>query len=227
MSKHFERDLDQLQRQLMNLFGIVEQMIDNSTRALYERKPELSLDIRAIDRQVNDMEVQIEEDCLKILALHQPVAADLRRVCSAMKVNTELEQIGDLAKNIAERAQGVHQFPWFPIPEQLAEMSLQATRMVRMALDSFVNSDSLLAQKVIHCDTVVDNLNRTIIAELQELMRTDLSLLDPGMHCFSASRHIERIADHAENIAEDVIYLVDGDIVRHKHGDFAPRRITP
>lgn len=227
MSRHFERDLDHLQRQLMNLFGIVEQMIDHSTRALYERQLDLAVNIRAVDRQVNDMEVQIEEDCLKILALHQPVAADLRRVCSAMKVNTELEQIGDLAKNIAERAQGVHQYPWFPIPDQLAEMSLQATRMVRMALDSFVNSDSLLAQKVIHCDSAVDAFNRSIIGELQELMRSDVSLLDAGMHCFSASRHIERIADHAENIAEDVIYLVDGDIVRHKHGDFAPRRSAP
>lgn len=224
MSKHLQRDLDSLQRQLMNLFAIVEQMIDSSIRALCEKRLDLAANIRAIDRQVNEMEVLIEEDCLKILALHQPVAANLRRVSAVLKVNTDLERIGDLAKNIAERADGVHQYPWFPIPDQLPEMARQATRMVRLALDSFVSSDSRLAHQVIQCDNAVDALNRAIIGELVDLMRSDPSLLDPGLHCFSATRHIERIADHAENIAEDVVYFVDGDIVRHKHGAFSPGR---
>lgn len=221
MSKHLQRDLDSLQRQLMNLFAIVEQMIDSSIRALCEKRLDLASNIRAIDRQVNEMEVLIEEDCLKILALHQPVAANLRRISAVLKVNTDLERIGDLAKNIAERAEGVHQYPWFPIPDQLAEMARQATQMVRMALDAFVASDSQLAQKVIHCDSAVDAFNRQIIGELVDLMRSDSTLLDPALHCFSATRHIERIADHAENIAEDVVYFVDGDIVRHKHGAFS------
>ncbi len=221
MSKHLQRDLDHLQRQLMNLFGIVEQMIDNATRALCEKRLDLVTNIRAIDRQVNEMEVAIEEDCLKMLALHQPVAGDLRRIASVLKINTDLERIGDIAKNVAERAQGVHEFPWFPIPDRLAEMSRQARQMLRMALDAFVTSDSQLAKQVILCDASVDELNRGIILELQDLMRSDGSLLDPALHCFSASRHLERIGDHAENIAEDVIYLVDGDIVRHKHGAFS------
>jgi phosphate transport system protein len=226
MSKHLQRDLDSLQRQLMNLFAIVEQMIDSSIRALCEKRLDLASNIRAIDRQVNEMEVLIEEDCLKILALHQPVAANLRRISAVLKVNTDLERIGDLAKNIAERAEGVHQYPWFPIPDQLAEMARQATQMVRMALDAFVASDSQLAQKVIHCDSAVDAFNRAIIGELVDLMRSDSTLLDPALHCFSATRHIERIADHAENIAEDVVYFVDGDIVRHKHGAFSPGKAS-
>lgn len=220
MSKHLERDLENLHRQILTLFGMVEQMIDHSTRALVENRLELAESMNVNDKLVNEMEVRIEEDCLKILALHQPVAADLRRICTVLKINIDLERIGDLAKNIAERAQGVHLYPYFPIPELLGTMARQAMQMVRMALDAFVNSDVALAKKVIHCDVAVDNHNREIIKELFALMKTDSSLIEPALHCFSASRHIERIADHAENIAEDVVYLVDGDIVRHKHGDF-------
>lgn len=220
MSKHLQRDLENLHRQLLTLFGLVEAMIDGSARALCQQRLELAQSIAANDSQVNDLEVRIEEECLKILALHQPVAADLRRICVVLKINSDLERIGDLAKNIAERAQGVHQFPYFPIPDQLAEMVRQATQMVRMAIDAFINSDSALAKQVIICDAAVDEFNREIIQELHQLMKTDPALIEPAMHCFSASRHIERIADHAENIAEEVVYLVDGDIVRHKHGHF-------
>ncbi len=220
MSKHLQRDLENLHRQLLTLFGMVEEMIDGSARALCQQRLDLALSIAENDVKVNELEVRIEEDCLKILALHQPVAADLRRICAVLKINADLERIGDLAKNIAERAQGVHQFPYFPIPDHLAEMVRQATQMVRMAIDAFINSDSALAKQVIVCDAVVDDFNRQIIDELYQLMKSDANLIEPAMHCFSASRHIERIADHAENIAEEVVYLVDGDIVRHKHGHF-------
>lgn len=221
MSKHLQRDLEKLHLQLLNLFGVIEQMIDHAARALCERRADLVESITVTDRQVNEADVMIEEDCLKILALHQPVAADLRRIACVLKVNSDLERIGDLAKNIAERAQSLAEFPYFPIPDQLGEMVRQAVMMVRMAIDSFVNSDTALAKKVIQYDSAVDNNNRLIIAELKELMKSDRALVEPALHCFSASRHIERIADHAENIAEDVVYLVDGDIVRHKHGMFA------
>lgn len=221
MSKHLQRDLEKLHSQLLNLFGVIEQMIDQAARALCERQINLVETVLLTDREVNEADVQIEEDCLKILALHQPVAADLRRIATVMKVNTDLERIGDLAKNIAERAQGLGDYPYFPIPEQLSEMVRQAVMMVRMAIDAFVNSDTALAKKVIQYDSAVDNNNRTIIVELKELMKKDTALIEPALHCFSASRHIERIADHAENIAEEVVYLVDGDIVRHKHGNFS------
>ncbi len=221
MSKHFERDLEKLHRQLLSLFGNVEQMIDLATRALYERRTEYVETVISTDKLINDMEVSIEEDCLKMLALHQPVALELRRISTIIKINVDLERMADLACNIAERANDLHEYPFFPIPDLLPGMARQTSQMVRMAIDSFVGSDSYLAKKVIQCDEAVDSDNRRIINELRGLMKTDSSLIEPALHCFSASRHIERLADHAENIAEDVVYFVDGDIVRHKHGQFS------
>ena len=217
MSKHFERDIQQIHRRLMSLFGLVEKMIDDAARALVEKQVDLAKKVIASDQQVDAVEVEIEEECLKILALHQPVATDLRRVTTVLKIIVELERMADLACNIAERAECMHQYSYFPTPEKLPEMVRQATLMVRMALDSFVDSDAVLAKKVIECDDAVDKNNLIIIAELKAMMCDDSSIAEAALHCFSASRHIERIADLAENIAEDVIYLVDGEIVRHKH----------
>ena len=201
----------------MSLFGLVEKMIDDAARALVEKQVDLAKKVIASDQQVDAVEVEIEEECLKILALHQPVATDLRRVTTVLKIIVELERMADLACNIAERAECMHQYSYFPTPEKLPEMVRQATLMVRMALDSFVDSDAVLAKKVIECDDAVDKNNLIIIAELKAMMCDDSSIAEAALHCFSASRHIERIADLAENIAEDVIYLVDGEIVRHKH----------
>ena len=220
MSKHLERDVEKIHKRLMSLFAIVEQMIDNAVRALCEKRVELAQEVIASDHQVDSMEVEIEEECLKILALHQPVAADLRRLTTVLKINVELERMADLACNIAERAECLHDHAHFPIPEQMPEMVRQATMMVRMTLDAFVDSDAELAKKVIQCDDAVDENNLLIISGLKNLIKQDSSLTEPALHCFSASRHVERIADLAENIAEDVIYLVDGDIVRHRHGAF-------
>ena len=217
MSKHFERDIQQIHRRLMSLFGLVEKMIDDAARALVEKQVDLAKKVLASDQEVNAVEVEIEEECLKILALHQPVATDLRRVTTVLKINVELERMADLACNIAERAECMHQYSYFLTPEKLPEMVRQATLMVRMALDSFVDSDAALAKKVIECDDAVDKNNLIIITELKAMMSDDSSIAEAALHCFSASRHIERIADLAENIAEDVIYLVDGEIVRHKH----------
>jgi phosphate transport system protein len=200
----------------MSVFGIVEQMIDKAVRALCDRQVQLAEEVIVADALVDEAEVRIEEDCLKILALHQPVAADLRRIATVLKINSDLERIADLACNIAERAQCMHEHPYFPIPEQLSDMVLESSKMVRMALDSFVDSNTKLARAVIQSDQAVDDFNLVVISELQSLMKQDASLVEPALHCFSASRHLERIADHAENIAEDVIYLVDGDIVRHQ-----------
>lgn len=217
MSKHLQKDVESIHQRMMSLFGIVEQMIDKAVRALCEQKVELAVEVIATDHEVNSTEVAIEEECLKILALHQPVAADLRRVATLLKINSDLERIADLACNIAERAQSMHMHPYFPTPDDLPEMALQASKMVRLALDSFVDADSALAKRVILMDVSVDGANRKIIEELRALMKQDRDLVEPALHCFSASRHLERIADHAENIAEDVIYFVDGEIVRHRH----------
>ncbi len=221
MQLHFQRALDEIHQQLLAMSGIVEQMIDKATRSLIHQKPVLAEEVIDSDEEVNEAEVSIEEECLKILALHQPVASDLRRIATVMKINVALERIADLACNIAERSQCMQMHPYFPTPDGMEEMVRLATRMVQMSLDSFVKSDSELAMKVIQTDPEVDALNKAVIAELRMLMQQDSTLVEPALHCFSAARHIERIGDQAENIAEDVIYVVDGDIIRHKHGEFS------
>lgn len=220
MLKHFVRDLQSIKRQLLKQFGTVEKMISDATQALCEREVVLARQVIDTDEQVNVEDVRIEEECLKILALHQPVATDLRQISAILKINSDIERIADLACNIAERAECVHQYAYFPLPDQINEMARRATEMVGNALDAFVNLDEQLAKQVIKSDSMVDQLNREVIEEIKGLMRQDSTLVDPALHCFSATRHLERIADHAENIAEDVIYLVNGEIVRHNHQEF-------
>lgn len=219
MSKHLQRDLDQLRHELLSLFGIVEQMIANAFRALRDRRTDLARDVIATDEQVDSREVHIEEECLKLLALHQPVASDLRWLTMVIKINSDLERMADLACNIAERAEALNLYPMFPIPEDLQTMVRKASAMVRYALDAFVDTDVKLAKSVIKADDEVDELNRNVIAQLQDLMKESPENVEPALHCFSAARHLERVADLAENLAEDVIFMVDGQIVRH-HAPF-------
>ena len=221
MGRHFQNDMDQINSDLFSLFGHVEKMIDLAVKALCDRKPELVEKVIDMDEHVDLNEVAIEEEGLKILALHQPVASDLRRISTILKIINELERIADLACNIAERSKDLHQrFPYFPVPEVLPEMATNATQMVRSALDSFANRDAEMAKEVIVLDDKVDQQNREAIEALLNTMKESPELVEPSLHCFSAVRHIERIGDHAENIAEDVVYLIDGEIIRHKHGDF-------
>ena len=215
--KHLERDLEQLHRQILALSASVEETIDKAGRALRERRMDLAEQVLAGDDDIDRRDVQIEEECLKMLALHQPVAIDLRRIAAVLKINTDLERIGDLAANIAERAKYLIDHPEFPIPTKLERMIDMATMMVRGALGSFVNLDTKAARRICGLDDEVDQYNREIIEELYEVMRRNTDWIPAAMHCFSASRHVERIADHATNIAEDVIYLVEGEIARHKH----------
>jgi phosphate transport system protein len=224
MSRYLQRDIQEIHNRLMSQFGLVEQMSDKASLALCQRRLELVDEVIRTDDRVDHVEVRIEEECLKILALHQPVASDLRRITTVLKINSDLERIADLACNIAERAQCVHVYAFFPIPDDLPEMAQRSMTMVKQALDAFVQSDTALAKQVIQMDARVDELNLSVIQELRGLMQQDKLLVEPALHCFSAGRHIERIADHAENIAEDVIYLVDGDIVRHNHNDYFTRR---
>lgn len=222
MSKHLQRDMDAIHRDLLSLSAIVEEMIDKATMSLSTRRYELAQEVIRADDSVDQREVKIEEECLKMLALHQPVAIDLRRVATVLKVNNDLERIADLAVNIAERSQNIDEYPDFPVPDTLAHMVAMSTQMVRSALDAFVNLDAVAARRIMFMDDDVDRHNRDIISELQTLMQERPDLVPPALHCFSVSRHIERIADHATNIAEDVIYLVEGDIVRHKHATNSP-----
>ena len=217
MTKHLHRDLEAVHQEILSLSAMVEGMIDQATIALLDRKHDIATTVIASDEKVDRREVRIEEDCLKILALHQPVAIDLRRIATVMKVNNDLERIADLAVNIAERALALDNFLQFPVPQKLKSMVSMSTQMVRNALDAFVVLDASAARSVLSMDDAIDELNLEIIRELQSLIQQQPDLVVPALHCFSASRHIERIGDHATNIAEDVIYLVEGDIVRHQH----------
>jgi len=192
-------------------------MIYDSVSALCERRYDLVASVLAQDDVVDRKEVQIEEECLKLLALHQPVARVLRHITTILKLNADLERIADLACNIAERADYLQAFPYFPMPDDLSLMAENATEMLRIALNAFVNSDTKLADQVIQMETRVDQQNRDVIKELESLLGQDSSQVEPGLHVFSAARHIEQVADHAENIAEEVIYMIDGVIIRHKH----------
>src|SRR5262249_35463032 len=216
MSKHLERDLDFLQRDLLALAASVEGAIHRAIRALQERDAHLARQVIDGDTQIDQEENHVEEECLKMLALHQPVAVDLRRVAAALKINTDLERMADLAEDMAERAIALAGLPAIPVPPKLQRMTDLTTSMVRQSLDAFVNLDARLAGLVCRLDDEVDRYNDDIIFELIRLMKQSPDMVEPGLSLFSATRHLERIADHATNIAEDVVYLVEGAIVRHR-----------
>src|SRR5262249_25152091 len=158
----------------------------------------------------------VEEECLKMLALHQPVAVDLRRIITVLKINSELERMADLAVNIAERVVSLGVQPALPFPGRLPAMAAMTVQMVRQSLDDFMRGDAALARQVIDMDEQVDRCNQEIIDELVKRMQAAPALVAPGLSLFSAVRHLERIADHATNVAEDVVYLIEGEIIRHR-----------
>lgn len=219
MSKHLERDLESLERDILAQSSIVEQMIRTACRGLCDRDPSVSAELAVHEPSVNRREVKIEEECLKILALHQPVAGDLRRVATVLKVNSDLERIADLAVNIGERIPAIAECHELKLSVSINEMSALTIGMVRDALDALVDLDVDRARQVCVSDDEVDEYNRRVIDELHEVMRNSPEMVEASLHFFSASRHIERIADHATNIAEDVIYLVEGAITRHQSED--------
>ncbi len=217
MSVHLQRDMDSIHRDLLSMCAQVEDMIHQAVDGLKKPSRETADQLSKLDDEIDDWDVRIENDCLKILALHQPVANDLRRVCSVLKIIVELERVADLGVHIAERASALTGRPDVFVPEKLKEMANQAVEMLRRAIDSYVELDSKLARNVISEDEQIDELNRLIILELTGRMQQNPDHVEPLMHLFSASRHVERIADHATNIAEDVVYMVEGDIVRHRN----------
>jgi phosphate transport system protein len=210
-----ERDLDLLQHDLLVLAASVEEAIHKAIRAMKGREPDKAEEVIAGDVQIDQEENHIEEECLKILALHQPVAVDLRRIATALKVNTDLERMADLAEDIAERALHLAGLPPVPVPEALQRMTDLTTTMVRQSLDAFVNLDARQARRVCRLDDEVDRYNNEIIQELIKMMRESPAKVEAGLSLFSVTRHLERIADHATNIGEDVVYLVEGTIIRH------------
>jgi phosphate transport system protein len=216
MSKHLVRDLEFLKRDLISLASSVEEAIHKAIRSLHDRQSTLAREVIDGDSSIDQEENYIEEECLKLLALHQPVAIDLRQITSILKINAELERMADLAEDIAERSLHLLTLPYIAMPAKLQRMADLTTTMVRQSIDAFVQLDTVLARTVCRLDDEVDRFNHDIIEELIKLMKKDPKMVEPGLSLFSATRHLERIADHATNIAEDVVYMAEGEIIRHR-----------
>ena len=220
MTIHFQREIAKLKRKLLSLSARAEESIQHAVRSFVDRDRELALKVMENDTVIDDMEVEVEEDCLKVLALHQPVATDLRFVVACLKINAELERIGDLAVNIAERTLLVVEKPPLQVPVDLHKMNSMVQKMVRDSLDALVNMDGDLAAKVCADDDEVDALNRHSFMTISKQLNDNPEQVDRLLHYLAVSRHMERTADHATNIAEDVIYMIEGQIVRHRVGEF-------
>ena len=215
MPRHFEIELDQLRTSIIKMGSLVDEQIDLATTALIESRPDRAELVIERDKKVDEFDNLIDSQCERIFALTQPVATDLRLIMAALKINHELERMGDIAVNIAERAIPLQHHLDLLRKSRVIEMSSISREMVKRAIDSFVNNDPELAREILPKDDLVDTLNRNIFNFLVEEMRTDPEIIEPAAHIIVLSRHLERLADHATNISEDVVYLVDAKIVKH------------
>jgi phosphate transport system protein len=216
MKRHFEREMEHLKTRLLAMGATVEDLVARSMQALMERDAALAQDAIELEREIDRQEIQIEEECLKLLALYQPVAGDLRFVTAVMKINNDLERMGDLGGHIAERALVLSQHREVGLPVDLRRMAAAVQRMVRQSLDALVNQDAEIAQRVIAADNEIDVFHQEMFPLIAGQMRRQPESIEILFHVLSASRHLERIADYATNVAEDVVYLVRGEIIRHQ-----------
>ena len=223
MSRHMQRELAHLEERLIEHCAAVEKNVALAARAIQERDEALAKEVMAADAAIDMEEVEIEEECLKVLALHQPVAIDLRFIVAALKINNDLERIGDLASNIAERALRVSREPALPDFFDFGLMAEKTQAMLRNGVDAMVRMDIDLAHKVCAADDEVDGMNREMFEIVERRSADDPSKVPVLLLYLSVSRQLERIADHATNIAEDVVYMITGDIVRHEGAEPAPQ----
>jgi phosphate transport system protein len=218
METHFQQELGKLKEQLLKMGGLAERAISNAIDALVKRDTPLAEKTIGEDEKINKMELLIDDWCLKLLALHQPLAADLRFITSAMRINVELERIGDLAVNVAERVMSLNQEPQLKPYIDIPRMAEITKNMVKDVLDSFVNGDADLARAVCARDDQVDALNDQVFRELMTYMLSDPKTITRAVHLIIVSKYPERIADHATNIAEGVIFMVKALVIKH-HAD--------
>jgi len=215
MQRHFHEELESLKQTLLAMGGLVEEQIRQVMRALVERDDALAQSVVERDQQVNAYDIEVDETCVNLLALHQPTAGDLRFITTAMKIVTDLERMGDQAVNIAQRVLELNQEPQLKPYIDLPRMAEKAQRMVKESLDAFVARDTELARRVCAEDSEVDALKEQIFRELLTFMMEDPRTIPRAIRLILISRFLERLADHATNIAEMVIYLVDAKMVRH------------
>ena len=215
MPRHFEIELDQLRTNIIKMGSLVDEQIDFAVAALLEANVERAKLVIERDKKIDGYDNLIDAQCERIFALSQPVAIDLRSIMAALKINHELERIGDIAVNIAERAIPLRGHIDLLRKSRVIEMSSIAREMVKHAIDSFVNNDPELAREILLKDDSVDTLNRNIFQFLVAEMKENPASIEPASHIIVLSRHLERLADHATNISEDVIFLVDAKIIKH------------
>ena len=213
--RHFDEELDELKTKLLRMAGLAEDQIDKALTALITRDSTLARQVIERDHAVNALDVEIDEDSIRLLALHQPAARDLRLVTTAMKIATELERISDLAENISERAIELNEEPQLKPYIDIPMMGKMARAMVKESIDAFVKDDAALARKVLTNDDFVDDLMEQIFRELLSFMIEDTRTITRAIRLSFIAKYLERIADHATNIAELVVYLVEGKIIRH------------
>ncbi len=217
MRRHLQRELDNLKKNILSLGAMVEERVRMAINAFEARDGELARKIVELDREVNQAEVEVEEECLKILALHQPVAVDLRFINAVIKINNDLERVGDEAVNIAERVANISKRPPVSVPFEYSTMAEKTEAMLKNSLDALVNLDADLAYGVCLRDDEVDKINQDIYDKIKEVIKKQPDRVGYLINLLLIARHLERIADHATNIAEEVIYMVEGVIPRHRN----------
>jgi phosphate transport system protein len=216
MAVQLQREIEKLKGRILTLSALVEERVRLAVKAIIQQDEALARQVIDGDAEIDQMEVDLEEECLKVLALHQPVAIDLRYIIAVLKINSDLERIGDLAINIAERVPFLHDLDFIPFPLHLDAMAENAQAMLHSSLDALVGMDKDLAYRVMAADDAVDTQHSEMYAKVEAAIRRDVRNISSLMPLLGISRNLERIADHATNIAEDVIYMISGEIVRHK-----------
>jgi len=215
MARYLIRELDKIKKKILSLGALVEERVRMTTQAVDNRDAAIAQKIIDTDWEIDEMEVDVEEECLKLLALHQPVAVDLRFIVTVIKINNDLERIGDQAVNIAERVVTISKRPEMDFVFDYAPMAEKAESMLKMSLDALVNIDVDLAFKVITLDDEVDAIKTLAYDRIKDAIKANPGRVGYLINLLLISRHLERLADHATNIAEEVIYLIEGEIVRH------------
>ena len=216
MSKHLPREVERLKKRILALSALVEESVRDAVKAVVDRDAQAAARVIASDTEIDGLEVEVEEECLKTLALHQPVAIDLRFIVAVLKINNDLERIGDLSVNIAERTKNLAQHAPIPQPFDVAAMAEKVQTMLKHSLDALVNLDAELAHQVRAADEEVDDIHRQAYRQIQEEIAHHPQQVPALINYLTVSRYLERIADHATNVAEDVIYMIEGEIVRHQ-----------
>lgn len=218
MERHFDEELNELRAYILKISTLALDAISGSIEALGNLDKKQARKIIDADTKIDDLDLIIDEKCIDLLALYQPMAADLRFITTGLKLNSELERIGDLAVDIAQRVLEIADKPMLKPLVDIPKLTEVAIEMVRMAIDSFMKKDVALAKKVIHTDSKADDYKNKISAELiNDYMSKDPATADRAVSLLLVSRHLERICDHACNIAEDVVYMVKGKVIKHHH----------